>query len=233
MERTDHITIGSEYAKGRTIALYGIPPEKITVIPHGMVIPTWLPLVNTEPPTLNEHPVILAVGKMYPRKRFDVLLRAMALLRESLPNVELRLVGNGLEWDRLQALAAELKLQQHVTWLSHLENDAAFAREWRQADVFCHPSSQETFGYVYLEAMTVGKPIVAACAGAAPEVLGDTALLVEPENPAALADGLHAMLTNPALRESYATQAQVRAQQFTLERMVNGYDEIIKQLISH
>ena len=49
MQRTDQITIGSQYAKDRIVTLYGIEPAKITVVPHGMPIPTWIPLVGAEP----------------------------------------------------------------------------------------------------------------------------------------------------------------------------------------
>src|SRR5689334_14642291 len=126
MQRADCITIGSQYAKDRVVSLYGIEPEKITVIPHGMLIPNWLPLVDSEPRVENDHPVILAVGKMYPRKRLDMLLQAIALLKPTYPNIELRIVGNGLEWDRLHTLADELKVVSNVTWLSHISDDAAF-----------------------------------------------------------------------------------------------------------
>src|SRR5258707_4122975 len=187
MERTDHVTIGSQYAKDHIVELYGIVPDKITVIPHGMMQPAWLPLVDGSPRVENDHPVVLAVGKLYPRKRVNILLQAIALLCGAYPSIELRIVGDGLEWDRLHKVADDLNLGARVTWLAHIADDAEIAREWRQADIFCHPSRQETFGFVYLEAMTLGKPIVAGRAGAAPEVLNGAQLLAEPEYPAARA----------------------------------------------
>jgi glycosyltransferase involved in cell wall biosynthesis len=230
MERTDQVTIGSQYAKDRIVSLYGIPPEKISVIPHGMVTPTWMPLVEAQARLKNDHPILLAVGKMYPRKRFDILLEALALLKSSYPTLELRIVGNGLEWDRLHQLAATLNLADQVSWLGQIDDDAAFAREWRQADIFCHPSCQETFGFVYLEAMLLGKAIVAARAGAAPEVLGDSALLVAPEDPASLAEGLDRLLLDNALRDHYGRLARQRAANYSFARMIDGYVAIIEQL---
>src|SRR5579859_3440304 len=230
MQRTDAITIGSEYAKERIVTLYGIAPEKITVIPHGMIDPAWLPLVASVPQVPNDHPVILSVGKMFPRKRIDVLLRALPLLLPRYPTLELRVVGDGLDWERLHALASELRLDAHVSWLGHIGDDSDFAREWRQADIFCHPSCQETFGYVYLEAMTLGRPIVAVRAGAAPEVLGEAALLAEPENPAALADALQQFLSDPALGRNYGELARARAPIFSHKRMIQGYIAIIERL---
>jgi glycosyltransferase involved in cell wall biosynthesis len=233
MRRADRVTCGSQYAKERIVDLYHVDPQNVIVIPHGMLRSTWLPLVDAEPRAKNDHPVILAVGKMYPRKRIDVLLRAMPTLIARHPTLELRIVGDGLEWDRLHALSDELGINAHVTWLSYVADDAAFAREWRQADIFCHPSCQETFGYVYLEAMTVGKPIVAARAGAAPEVLDDAALLVEPESPEALAEAVDQFLENEALRDRYAQRARLRAPLFTQKRMIDGYAAIIDELTAH
>ncbi len=233
MQQADRVTAGSAYAKAQIVSLYGIPAEKVQVVPHGMITPTWLPMVDAEARQPNDHPIVLAVGKLYPRKRLAVLLRAVPLLTEEFPDLEVRIVGNGLEWDSLHQLADELDITAHLTWLSHLADDAAFAREWRQADVFCHPSSQESFGYVYLEAMTLGKPIVAANASAAPEVIGEAGLLVEAENPAAFAEGIRRFLRDAELRAEYSRRARVRAAYFTLARMIDGYDQAIAAVISN
>jgi glycosyltransferase involved in cell wall biosynthesis len=233
MQKADRITIGSQYAKERLVTLYGLEADKIEVIPHGMLQPGWLRLLRSEPRVENDHPVILSVGKMYPRKRTNILLEALALLRNKYPTLELRIVGDGLEWDRLHAVADQLKVQDRVTWLGHIADDRAFAREWRQADILCHPSCQETFGYVYLEAMTAGLPIVAARAGAAPEVLGDAALLAEPENPQSLAEALDRFLQDEVLRQRYARRAEARAGQFSHARMIDQYVRLIEEVIAN
>ena len=230
MQKADRVTIGSQYAKERLVSLYGLEPDKIAVIPHGMVQPGWLPLVKSEPRVENDHPVILSVGKMYPRKRTNVLLEAVALLSNKYPTLEVRIVGDGLEWDRLHAVADKLNIQHHVTWLGHIADDRAFAREWRQADILCHPSCQETFGYIYLEAMKVGMPIVAARAGAAPEVLGNAALLAEPEDPQSLADALDQFLQDDVLRHRYEQRAKLRAERFSHDNMIDQYVGLIEAL---
>jgi glycosyltransferase involved in cell wall biosynthesis len=207
MQNAKVVTIGSQYAKDRIVELYGIPPEKVQVIYHGMLPAPWMQYIDAEPHQPNDHPVILSVGKMYPRKRTNILLQAIAILRKKYPNVELRIAGDGLEWDRLHALADELQLGSNVTWLGYVADDQQMAREWRQADVFVHASNQETFGFVYLEAMQLGKPIVAAHAGAAPEVIGDAGLLAEPENPESLAAALDQMLSDPTLQAEYGAKA--------------------------
>lgn len=229
MHNADVITIGSHYAKGRLVDLYQIDPSKVKVIPHGMVTPRWMPLVDREPRQPNDHPIIFSVGKMYPRKRTDILLRAVPLLLDKYPTLEVRIAGDGLMWDKYHQLAAELGIMDHVTFLGHVSDDEAFAREWRQADVFCHPSSQETFGFVYLEAMRLGKPIVAVKAGAAPEVVNGSGRLAEPENPESLAAELDFFLSSEAAREEYGGWAKIRATRYTHERMIDGYERAIEQ----
>jgi glycosyltransferase involved in cell wall biosynthesis len=167
---------------------------------------------------------------MYPRKRLNTLLRAVDLLRAEFPEVELRIAGDGLEWDSLHRLADELRLGSNVHFLGHVADDVAFAYEWRQADIFCHPSCQETFGFVYLEAMTLGKAIVAVKAGAAPEVLDGAALLADPDNVDSLASALQSFIVDSSLRVRYGQLARQRAGLFTHERMVNGYVQIIEHM---
>jgi glycosyltransferase involved in cell wall biosynthesis len=230
MQQADLVAVGSEYARGRLIELYGLPSDKVLAIPHGMTRPGWMKRFDKLERVPNDHPVILSVGKMYPRKRLDVLLRAMPALIVAHPDVELRIVGNGLEYERMRALSLELGVESNITWLGHIQDSTAFAREWRNADVFCHPSLQETFGYVYLEAMATGLPLVASCAGAAPEVIGDAGILVEPEQPDALAEALDWMITDSTLREAYAARGPERAAYYTQTRMIDAYVDVIETL---
>lgn len=231
LNRADVVTVGSVYGKQRLVELYNVSADKITVLHHGRPVPSWLPLVDAAPRQANNQPVVLFVGKLYPRKRADLLLRAVPLLRERFPDIEIRMVGDGIEWDRLHRLVDELDIASHVTWLAHIADDAAFAAEWRQADVVCHPSAQETFGFVYVEAMLLGKPIVAVRAGAAPEVIGDAGLLVEPENVPALAAAIECLLSDTALREVYRVRGRRRVQQFSYAAMIDGYVEMIEKLV--
>jgi glycosyltransferase involved in cell wall biosynthesis len=232
MRRAAAIATGSQYAKDRIVELYGIAPDKIEVIHNGLQRTTWMEQVQAQPRGPNDHPVLLSVGKMYPRKRVELTLQAAALLLSKYPTLEVRIVGDGICWDVLHAEAERLNLGSHVTWLGHIADDAAFAREWRQADLLCHPSSQETFGFVYLEAMTLGVPVVAARAGAAPEVIGDAGLLAEPNNAEALAAKLDSMLANEAARQTYAERGRRRAKQFTISNMMNRYEQLIEKVVS-
>jgi glycosyltransferase involved in cell wall biosynthesis len=232
MQQADRVTCGSDYGRDRISTLYDIPEDKIITIPHGMNVPYWIRQAQAMTRTENDHPVLLAVSKLYPRKRLDILLRAMPAIIALHPTVELRVVGDGLECEAMRALSRELDIDDHVTWLGHVADERAFAREWVQADVFCHPSLQETFGFVYLEAMMMGKPIVASHASAAPEVVGDAGLLVEQEDSVGFANAVDRLLLDEGLRQRLSQNGRSRAQWFTQRRMIDGYADIINELVA-
>ena len=159
---------------------------------------------------LAEHPAqsigftLLFVGRFYLRKRVPVLLRAAAMLRASMGELRVRIVGNGPCNAAWRALARELRLDGVVTWLGDVSR-TQLAEEYNRADAFCLPSVQEGFGIVLLEAMAAGKPIVASRAAAIPEVAPD-AVLVEPDNAEALAAGIRQVYQSPTAPSDWVEQ---------------------------
>ena len=91
----------------------------------------------------------------------DVLLQAAALLRKTIPQLNIRIVGNGPEYKWLQRICMELDLETVVQWFGETPL-ATLTEDYHRAHVFCLPSVQEGFGIVFLEAIAAGKPIVAA-----------------------------------------------------------------------
>jgi glycosyltransferase involved in cell wall biosynthesis len=160
---------------------------------------------------------VLSVCRFYPRKRLDVLLRAVALLRKDIPQLEVRIVGGGPERQRLRQLASELRVEHTVRWPGDVSMNQ-LATEYNRCDVFCLPSVQEGFGIVFLEAMAAGKPIVAAHAAAVPEVVR-SGILAEPDNPEALADGILRLYRDPDLRESLAASGLRDVEEFEMRRI--------------
>ena len=151
-------------------------------------------------------------GRLYRRKRVDVLLRAAAALRDRIPGLEVRIVGHGPCAAPLRELARLLKLEGTVTWLGDVPR-ATLAEEYNRAGVFCLPSVQEGFGIVLLEAMAARKPIVASRAAAIPEV-APHAELVETENAEALAAGIEGLYGSPDRREAMAAEGARWVEQF-------------------
>jgi glycosyltransferase involved in cell wall biosynthesis len=177
------------------------------IVPEPIDLGAWRRLLAGHP-AKSDRLTVLFVGRFYRRKRIGVLLRAAALL----PNVDFRIVGNGPCAPALHNLASDLKLDRTVTWLGDLTR-AELAAEFNRASVFCLPSVQEGFGIVLLEAMAAGKPIVAARAGAIPEV-APHASLFQPDDPEALAAALEAPLRTAPPEWLEQFDAPVVARQF-------------------
>src|SRR5262249_3330986 len=147
----------------------------------------------------------------YPRKRLDDLLRAAAVLRAGIPDVQIRIVGEGPESARLRALHRELGLGASAVLLGEVTR-RTLAVEYARADCCCLLTVQERCGLVFAEAMAAGLPVVACRGAAVPEIVEDqrTGLLVDPRSPAALAAALETMLTNTKLGEEFGRTAARR-----------------------
>jgi glycosyltransferase involved in cell wall biosynthesis len=108
-----------------------------------------------------------------------------------------------------------------VRWLGDLSR-TRLAAEYSQAKVFCLPSTQEGFGIVFLEAMAAGKPIVAARAAAIPEVVRN-GILVEPDNPEALAEGLVCLYRDPDLCQRLGAAGLRDVERFEMHRVARQF----------
>jgi len=203
----DRVICTSWYSARQAAREYGVRRGQIRVVPEGIDVSAWssvagqaaeLGIRGTGGTT------ILSVARQYRRKNTASLLRAVERLRRTWPDVRLRIVGEGPELVRLRTLSDHLRLGDTVRFVGSVEGIEALQREYATADVFCLPSLQEGFGIVFLEAMAAGLPIVAARTGAAPEVVphDEVALLVDPEDDAALAEALERLLADVGLRRT-------------------------------
>jgi len=200
VERAARVLCTSRYSAGRAQEFYGLERAP-AIVPELIDLAEWRRLLLEHPATSSRF-TVLFVGRFYRRKRIDVLLRAAAMLRERIPGLAVRIVGNGPCAPPLRALSKELNLQSTVTWLGDVSRTDLVA-EYRRASLFCLPSVQEGFGIVLLEAMAAGTPIVAARAGAIPEVAPHAALF-EPDRPDALAAEIESLYRSADARSQQA-----------------------------
>lgn len=221
-------------------------PIPVTVIHNGVPLERFTP---GEPPAgLREAlglgptaPVIVIVSRLTPWKGHRTLLEAMVRLRETWPEVALLVVGAVAFWDagyedELKQYAADLGLGEAVRWLGEREDVAELLR---LADVFCLPSRQEPFGRAIVEAMAVGKPVVACRSGGVPEVVveGETGLLVADDAPEELAEALATVLASGDLARRLGEAGHARAQAlFASERVAEQvqavYDGVLGRKMS-
>jgi glycosyltransferase involved in cell wall biosynthesis len=104
--------------------------------------------------------------------------------------------------------------------------DQTLAVLYRLASVFVFPSLYEGFGFPPLEAMASGTPVVTSNVSSLPEVVGDAALLIDPYDPAAIADGIRQVLTTPALRAQLVGRGFERARAYSWEDSVRRIRQI-------
>lgn len=229
--RADRVLVTSRYCADVVERLYGVPSKKIAVVPEPIDLEDWQRYFARAPRRPAERPTVLSVGRMYPRKRFEDLLEAMARLRDRLPAVQLRLVGSGPERDRLLRRHADLGLGDAALFLGEVSR-ARLAEEYVNADCFCLPSVQEGFGIVFLEAMAAGLPVVACRAAAVPEVVPDGIVgrLVEPRNPERLTDALEEILIDSGLRKEYGEAGRRRAAEFSASHVAQRFLEVVTHL---
>ncbi len=185
-------------------------------MPELIDLDEWRRLLRAHP-AQSPRFTVLFVGRMYHRKRVDVLLRAGSILRQRIPNLEIRVVGNGPCRHALHRLARELSLSGTVTWLGDVSR-TQLVEEYNRCHVFCLPSRQEGFGIVLLEAMAAERPIVGARAGSIPEVIPH-GLLVDPDSPEALAEGIEKLYRSPDLRLSLASTGAAWVERFDAPRV--------------
>lgn len=212
VRRAERVIATSRYSAEAACDLYGLR-ETPAIAPEAIDLAAWRSTLAAHPaPPDPDAFTVLAVGRFYRRKRYDVLLRAAAIVRQRISRLRVRIVGNGPRTAHLHALARDLRLANTVEWLGDVSR-GELARAYNACDLFCHPSVQEGFGIVFLEAMAAGKPIVAACAASAPEVAPHAAL-VDPESAEDLARAIVALAGSPDLRRNMGAEGLARVAAF-------------------
>jgi glycosyltransferase involved in cell wall biosynthesis len=215
----DAVLTTSAYCRGAIWRHYGVPGRRVRLVPEGIDLPRWRHALG-EQPRASDGATILCVARQYPRKHIADLLRALPIVRASVPRARAIVVGDGPQHAELRQLAEQLRLGGAVQLLGSLP-DEQIARTYRLADIFCLPSVQEGFGIVFLEAMASGLPIVAARAAAVPEVVPQNraGLLFPAGDVEALAATLIELLRNPEQRAAYGAFGQQHVEQFDWERV--------------
>ena len=219
-----HLFVANSAAMERRLAEHGIGPT--TVIWNGV------PRRSPRPP-LADPPVVAFAGRLTHEKGVEVLMRAFAEARRSIPTARLLVVGEGPERDRLIALARELGVETGVRWTGHLDRES-MERELETAWVQAVPSIlEEPFGLVAAEAMMRGTAVVAAGHGGLSEIVqpDETGLLVKPNDSDALAGALIALLGDRERSEEMGRAGRAWAwdrlsREACAERFLEAYKQI-------
>jgi glycosyltransferase involved in cell wall biosynthesis len=182
---------------------------------------------------------VVSVGWLLGWKGFHLGLQAFARLRDKLPNSEYWIIGDGPQQQQLKALAVSLGIQDRVRFLGRLPRDEVFAR-LADCDVLVHPSLHDSGGWVCLEAMAAGRPVLCLdIAGPREIVTEETGFKVRAYTPeeavAELSDKMYALAVDPDLRLRMAQASRQRvAEHFSWDvkckQYARVYDEVVHPL---
>jgi glycosyltransferase involved in cell wall biosynthesis len=154
-------------------------------------------------------PMVLCVGNLLPIKGHEVLVRAAAALAHEFPALRLEIIGHGPELPRLQALSQQLQIIDRVHFVGR-QSRQQVAAAMRRCTLFALPSRYEGLGCVYLEAMSVGKPVIGCRGQGIAEIIqhGSNGFLVGPDNDRELALAMAMLLRDEPRRRNLGAAAR-------------------------
>jgi glycosyltransferase involved in cell wall biosynthesis len=218
--------------KVREILHSGTQAETCSTVVYNGVNPDLFSTDATEPVTRD--PEILVVGNLLPSKGHDLVVRALDKLRSVFPRLRCRMIGEGPDRARLEALVRELGLGEHIEFVGR-QSRAEVAESMRRCSVFVLPSRDEGLGCVYLEAMSCGKVVIGCSGQGIDEVIehGRNGWLIPANGLESLVRGLSDLLRSPALRSRIGTAArQTILESLTLSHQAEQLVRIYRQAIA-
>jgi len=227
----------------RSLEAGGVLPERLRVIYSGLdtsAVPVQADghQIRHEFGIPVDVPLIGTVGNLFPRKGYEVMLRALPTILKSLPELHYLVVGGGnaAYETRLRSLVEELGVANRVHFAGF--QDPVYSC-LAAMDLYVHPALTEGFGIAVLEAMAMRKPVVATATGGLPEIVqdGETGIVVLPGDSDALAQSVSELLQDPARCRQMGEAGRTRvATHFTVESMmdqlVSGYGTLLGRRVA-
>ncbi|QOY85065.1 glycosyltransferase family 4 protein [Paludibaculum fermentans] len=222
----------SEFSKRTIVERYGVAAEKVVVCGHGVDVEFLAQPAGGGPPA---EAMALPAEYLYfpafywPHKNHANAFQALKLLHER-GHGELHLVcTGGGDWAPAQALVEGMGLSRRVKLLGRVEGSVV-PELYRRSRGLLFPTLFEGFGIPVLEAMQLGVPVVTSRGGAAEEVAGGCAVLVEAGDPAAIANGVESVLADVGLRRRLTEAGRARAGLFSWDRAVDRTLEALQRV---
>lgn len=239
-----HLTISnSRSAIAWSVENEGVNAARCEFVPNALDIPpldaargalapvSWTALGF---PQLEGKTVIGSLGRLHPQKGYDVLLEALAALAAA-PGVgcHVLLIGEGPERARLHDQARRLGIEDRISFAGEMADPS---RLLEKMDVYVQPSRFEGTPNAVMEAMALGRPVVASAVDGIREIFGGNppGWLVRPEDPVALAGALKEACGYPDRRQAKGllAQAYMRNEQFSVERLGDDYERLLRSVVA-
>jgi glycosyltransferase involved in cell wall biosynthesis len=213
-----HLIAVSEFTRSRVIDLFGLKPEKVSVVLNG-IGPEFFPRTKEEidgmrgrlglPP----NPYVLCVGSIEPRKNVPRLLDAWTHVKQKYPDLRLVVTGLNKGGSRVFRSVPMDKIPSGVFFTGYVE-DSDLPALYSGATIFVYPSLYEGFGLPPVEAMACGTPVVTSEGTSLAEVVGNAAILADPKDTESIADAILRVAASDSLRAEMRQAGLARAQRF-------------------
>lgn len=214
VRRADRIIVPSASTEADLVNILGVDPERVAIVPHGVT-----PVLIPPGPSPRPRPYLLFVGTLEPRKNLVRLIEAYAKVRDRLSDVpDLVIIGRrGWLYQPILRAVEDHHLADRVIFLGYVPR--SYLPSWYQHAVgFCFPTLYEGFGLPVLEAMAADCPVMTANRGAAREVAEGAALLVDPENVDAIAEGMSSLIVGADVGATLRAAGRERARLYPWAR---------------
>ena len=236
VRRSAAILADSKATRDDVIQLLGAKPERVHVVYPGSD-PAFHARPDKEVATFRatkhlNHPFVLFVGTLEPRKNVDVLITAFgSLVRERKFSGDLVIVGDtGWGTRAIDSAMTNSPVRDRIKFIGYV-NQGELPSWYTAATLVVYPSSYEGFGIPVLEAMASGTPVITSNQSSLPEVGGNASLMVEPRNTLQLADAMTKVLTSRSRREEMRSRGLAQARRFdwaiASQRCLNVYQRVL------
>jgi glycosyltransferase involved in cell wall biosynthesis len=221
--RTPHVTVSD--ATRRDLVALGLPDGAVRVVRNG------LSSTRVEE-TVSAQPRLVVLARLVPHKRIEHAFAVLAALHREFPSLRLDVIGSGWWHDELVAHAREIGISDLIVWHGHLDDEArdrVLAHAW----VALLPSSREGWGLAVIEAAVQGTPTVAyRDAGGVNESIVDgvSGVLVDGDDPQALAGAVRMLLSTPDLLRELAGNAQKHAAGFSWDSSALEFEAVLEEV---
>lgn len=222
------VTGCSQFVIDDAVTRFGLPPDKGWVIYNGVEV------AGDDKPTPIDLPFsryVLGLGRVVPKKGFDLLLTAFVRVAEDHPEVGLVIAGDGAAHRSLVRQAEALGLADRVVLPGRL-NRSQVAWAMANAEVFALPSRVEPFGIVVIEALRAGRPVVVSARGGAPEIVRHEreGLVADPFDAEEFGRALSLLLGDPALAARLALAGRQRVEDFSWGVIADQYADLYREV---
>ena len=213
-------------------AMQNIYSRDIAIVPNGINMAD----LSAEPCRKDEKDPkkrVLYVGRLSPVKGVQYLIRAMKQVNDTIPDARLIIIGNGRERGMLEALSAELGIQEYVQFRGEVPHESVLSF-MQQADVFVLPSLSEGFPMVIVEALACGLPVVGSRVGGMPEIITDgiNGYLVEAKDVGAIAEKILLLLQDEKLRKKMSDNNKELVKKYTWEHVITELEKIYDRSVA-